>query len=169
MIGLNIGSGQRRFGKGWINLDLTVRPPEQVPDVQADAFALPLQSDFVTCVCLHHIYEHAGLNEGIGMIKEAHRVLRMQGSLLVFVPDAYELALAYAQHKISDFIFSINMMGAFQGHEVDRHRWAWCARSLTEHLEALALWRRVKPFDWRPIEEADIAKDWYICGLECIK
>ena len=30
---LNIGSGQRRFGDGWVNLDVVSRPPDQVPDV----------------------------------------------------------------------------------------------------------------------------------------
>jgi hypothetical protein len=36
-------------------------------------------------------------------------------------------------------------------------------------LDKAAEWKAIRRFDFRAIEGADIAKDWYIAGVEAIK
>lgn len=170
---LNIGSGQRPFdrSKGWVNIDCTYRPPDQVPDLICDVARDPLpyaDGSIDTCV-LHQVYEHFGLGEGHGVVRECHRVLRKGGSLIVTVPDMRALAQRWLLGQISDYIYFVNVYGAYQGEEGDRHKWGFRSTSLIEDLNTAAEWIHVRPFDWRPITGADIARDFWILGIECVK
>lgn len=172
---LNIGSGQRRFDNahGWINIDCTSRPPDQVPDLVCDVGRepLPYADNTIDCVVLHQVYEHFGLGEGHSVIREANRVLRAGGSMILTVPCVRALAQRRALGQIDDYIFAVNMMGAYQGEDGDRHKWCfWDLAALANDVKnAGCTWAKVKAFDWRQIDGADIAKDWYIIGLECVK
>jgi hypothetical protein len=57
VIGLNLGSGQRRFesvnGMRWLNADLQVREG-MIPDVQCDGARLPFRDRSVQIAVLHH-------------------------------------------------------------------------------------------------------------------
>ena len=48
-------------------------------------------------------------------------------------------------------------------------RWGFSAASLLHEVSEAAPWRQVKLFDWREIEGADIARDWWILGVEAVK
>lgn len=165
---LNVGSGQRKFKAPWINVDCVSRPG-QVPDVVADARDLPYEANTASMVVLHHVFEHFHLGEGDGVILEAHRVLRRGCSLIVTVPDMRALAQRWLAGGISDYIYFVNCFGAFQGEPGDDHHWGWTTQSLTEQLMKVAPWSEVKPFDWREIPGADIARDFWICGIEAVK
>ncbi len=179
MLGLNIGSGQRRFDNmaGWINIDCVSRD-DQVPDLICDVGKekLPFEDGSVDYCVLHQVYEHFGLGEGHGLIRECYRVLKPGGSLIVTVPDIQALAQRWLLGSISDYIFFVNVYGAFQGEPGDRHKWGYRAFNLTADIqEALVtidkdlLWARVKRFDWREITGASIAQDFWILGVECVK
>jgi len=171
MIRLNCGSGQRRFeGHGWVNIDCVSRPG-QVPDVLCDIARgrWPYEDGTVDLVVLHHVYEHLHLNEGDDVLRESQRVLRRGGSLIITVPDVRELAKAWLQGKIDDYIFMVNIYGAWQGEPGDSHAWGWYGKTLAEHLMNTCAWSAVKSFDWREIPGASIAKDWYILGVEAIR
>ena len=176
---LNIGSGQRKFDAeyGWTNVDCVSREPDQVPDVVADSRELPFKDESTEICVLHHVVEHFGCGEADGVINECYRVLEPGGRLLVFVPDLKELAGRWLSGQIDDFIFMVNVYGAYQGEEGDRHKWGYDKASLPKYLDnAIKLssrrpgsWSRVFRFDWRPILGADIARDWWIAGVECVK
>lgn len=178
MIGLNIGSGQRRFdtAHGWVNVDCVSRPPDQVPDLVCDVGKqpLPYADGSVDYVVLHQVYEHFGLGEGHRVIQEANRVLRASGSLILTVPHMRRLAERWLVGQITDYIYFVNVYGAYQGQDGDRHRWGYVAANLEEDLHKALdssgqTWAQIKPFNWREIPGADIARDWWILGYECVK
>jgi len=168
---LNIGSGQRRFdaGQGWINVDCVSRPPDQIPDLVCGAGVLPYPDESMDIAVLHQVYEHFGLGEGHGVIRELYRTLKVGGSIIITVPDMRSLASRWLSHQIDDYIFMVNTYGAYQGLDGDRHKWGYTYSSLCKDLATACSFYSIRPFDWRPIVGADIARDWWILGVEAIK
>lgn len=168
---LNVGSGQRPFGEGWTNIDSQAK---WNPDVQCDFggsdpdTARLFKPDSADIIVLHHVLEHYGCNEGHDMLQECHRILSPTGSLLVFVPDMFELASMWREFKISDQIYMTNLYGAYMGDEADRHKWGYTFSSLRGELYR-AGFNQVRRFDWRDIKEANLARDRWILALEATK
>jgi SAM-dependent methyltransferase len=163
----NFCSGQRRFGDGWTNIDKQERDK---PDLIADCRSLPMiESESSDMVVIHHGLEHSHLGEGDAMIQEAHRILAPGGSLIVCVPDLRALAKAWLRGEINDYIYCVNIYGAFQGDSDSDHHWGWSQAGLYEYLGKMAQWRGINPFGFRHIEGADIAQAWWVLALECIK
>lgn len=163
---INLGSGQRPFGPGWTNVDTQAR---WSPDVIADGASMPMFEDSsADMIVLHHVLEHFGCGEGLGMLTECYRILRPGGSLIITVPNMRELVKGWATSKIDDQIFFTNIYGAYMGDEADRHKWGYTVLTLHKLLRALP-WATVRGFDFRQIEGADIAKDWWILGVEATK
>jgi len=163
---LNVGSGQRPFGDGWTNVDIQER---WQPDVVADCNHMPMFADnSAEMIVLHHVIEHFGLGELDGAIRECHRILQPGGSLIVTTPDLNLLCRRWIAHMIDDYTFCVNLYGAYMGDEADRHKWLYTGRTLAKAL-GVAGWRTVKSFDFRPIDNASIACDWWVLGAEAIK
>lgn len=169
---LNIGSGQRRFDNahGWINVDVVSRP-EQIPDLVCDVGRdpLPYPDGSMDLAVLHQVYEHFGCGEGHALLREIHRTLKPGGSLIITVPDMRALAERWLTREIDDYIYMVNVYGAYQGEPGDRHKWGYTRFSLTKDLADSGHWAQIRPFDWRVIPGADIARDWWILGMEVIK
>lgn len=164
---LNVGSGQRKFGQGWTNIDIN---PRWTPDVVADGASMPMFADgSADLVVLHHSLEHLPLEHSKAAIKEASRILCPGGSLLIFVPNLRALVDGWIKGRISDYIFCVNIHGAYMGDDADVHRWSFTKESLKEHINRSAPWCSVLPFDWRIIPQAEIARDWWILAVEAIK
>lgn len=163
---INAGSGQRPFAKPWVNIDCN---PHWVPDLICRMEAIPFNDSTVEMIVSHHTIEHLGCGGANAFLKEAHRLLRIGGSLLVFVPDLRALAQRYLLRNIDMYTYCVNLFGAYMGNEEDRHRWGYDGDSLRALLKGAAPWEEVKAFDWRPIEGADIARDWWILGMEAVK
>lgn len=170
-IGLNVGSGQRPFRSGedvrWINVDNVERPNQEV-DLVCDAKHLPYDAGSIDYFVLHHVLEHFGCGEGVDLIREAYRVLKPNGSLLVFVPNIRELACHWMRGQMSTQLFLTNIYGAYMGDEADRHKWGFDMGSLFEFLSRFPF-SQITEFNYRPIPGADIAQDWWILGLEAIR
>lgn len=172
--GLNVGSGQRRFDTayGWTNCDVVSRPPDQVPDVVVDANKLDtkFEPNSQDMVVLHHVIEHFGCGEADEVIRQCYKSLKPGGSLLLFVPDMKKLAGRWLSGEIDTFTFFVNTYGAYQGEEGDRHKWGFTYDSLLDSIEyALGSRPQFIEFDWREIPGANIAKDWWILGVEVVK
>lgn len=167
MTQIQIGSGQRPFQSPWINVDSQAR---WNPDVCADGqkYLASLPAKRVDMICLHHVLEHYGCGEADALLRECYRVLVPGGSLLVFVPDMAELALAWIYGRIDTQIYMTNVYGAYMGDEADRHKWGFTKQSLKETLRRVGFDPR--PFDWRVIPGADIAgPDFWILAQEGIR
>lgn len=161
---LNIGSGQRPFSQPWINVD---RQAKFAPDVVADGteYLSRLESGSVEMIVLHHVLEHYGCGEADGLLAECRRVLSSAGSLLVFVPDLRALAEGFLAGRVTEQVFLTNIYGAWMGDEADRHKWGFTRRSLDQTLRT-AGFGRTWLFDWRVVDGAEIARDWWILGME---
>lgn len=169
--GYNVGSGQRPFHSNfghvqWINVDSVAK---WNPDLVCDGNSLPCPDGDADYFVLHHVLEHFGCGEGDSLIREAYRVLKPGGSLLVFVPDLRALALRWMNGEISTEIYVTNLYGAYMGHEEDRHKWGFDSTSLAKSLAASADWTTIMGFNWRHIEGANLARDWWIIGMEAVK
>lgn len=173
LVGVNVGSGQRRFESipgviEWKNVDYISREGEE-PDVVADASDLPFETASCDFVVSHHCYEHVGAGEANPHILEAYRILRPGASLLVFVPDLKALAVRWLTGQLTDYLYMVNIYGAFRGDEGSRHKWGWSQAGLLTYLAEVAPFAEVKTFDWRVIPGASLAKDFWIASAECIK
>lgn len=171
--GLNVGSGQRRFDNrlGWINCDHVSRPPDQIPDMVVDGTKLVEHFGESTqdIVVLHHVIEHFGCGEADEVLVQCFKCLKSGGSLLIFVPDLRKLAGRWLSGELDDFSYFVNVYGAYQGLEGDRHKWGYDINSLHKYLKTIPGTGQIKLFDWREIPGADIARDWWILGMEIVK
>ncbi len=165
---VNLGSGQRPFGEGWTNVDSQAR---WSPDVLADGASMPMFADETAeFIVLHHVLEHFGCGESLGMLRECYRILEPGGSLIITVPDMRALVRGWVTGQISDQIYFTNVYGAYMGDEADRHKWGFTAETLQKFLWTVQPgWSKVGMFDYRPIEGADISRDWWILGTEAVK
>jgi len=168
MMIINLGSGQRKFtNPPWTNIDTQAK---WEPDIVADGAHLDMIADgSVEMVVLHHVLEHFGLGEGDALLKECWRVLAPGGRLIVCVPDMRALVRRWTLGQITDYIFLVNVYGAYLGDEADRHKWSYTRQSLEEAIRGIGGWSCVCTFDHRPIEGADIARDWWILSVQAIK
>ena len=166
MLRLNCGSGQRPFDKPWINIDTQER---WNPDLVSDMSALPYDDNSAELIVGHHVLEHFEIGKADDLIREWHRVLAPGGSLLIFVPDLRALVEAWREGRIDDYIFCVNLYGAYMGDIADRHAWAYTFETLAAKLRKAAHWREVKRFDWRKVAGADLAQDWWVLAVEAVK
>ncbi len=167
MLRLNIGSGQRKFQKPWLNVDVN---PKWRPDVVASGESMPMFEDgSADVIVLHHVLEHFGCGEAAPLVRECHRILCPGGSLLVFIPDMSAIAHAWIQGRINTWLYIINTYGAYMDSEADRHKWGYDRASLGQFLGEAAPWAAIRPHDWREIPGASIARDFWILGTEAIK
>jgi len=172
-LGINCGSGQRRFTTvpsevRWINIDKITRPGHE-PDLICDGAHIPRADGSVDYFVLHHVLEHFGCGEAIDLITEAYRVLKPGGSLLTFVPDMRALAESWLKGYLTTQIYMTNVYGAYMGNEEDRHKWGYDRHGSLWEFLGRTPWHEIKPFDWRVLPGGDIAKDFWILGVECIR
>lgn len=168
---LNVGSGQRPFKSvgeyQWVNIDIN---PKWQPDIVADASKLEMFADnSVDLIVSHHQAEHLTLGESQAMFQECCRVLHPSGRMLVFVPDLFQLVRAWTQGRISDYIFCVNLHGAFMDDLADIHKWSFTRKTLAEHITKSGNWAWIRPFEWDEIPGANLAKDWWVLGVEAVK
>lgn len=171
-VGINCGSGQRPFTSTpevkWINVDSVAHEGMPEPDLVCNGAHLPYATESVDYFVLHHVLEHFGCGEGEGLLREAYRVLRPGGSLLVFVPNLRALAGRWLGHEMDTQLFMTNVYGAYMGHEEDRHKWGFDPDHLCELILKCGRWD-MRWFNGREISGAAIAMDWWILSVEAVR
>lgn len=170
MIGLNVGSGQRRFETtpevAWTNVDCLSREG-QVPDVIDDARTLATFPDGnADVIVLCHVLEHFVLPEGGQVIQACHRVLKPGGELLISLPNVRVLSQRWLMGAIDDYIFFVNCMGAYQGEEGDCHRWHYTRQSLEDLLHANGNWQEYSTIT---DSRVPLPVDWWISNYRAVK
>ena len=83
MARLNLGSGTHKM-EGYTNIDCN---PDKNPDIVADLRKLPVEDDSVDEIQAIHIIEHFYIWETLDVLKEWHRVLKVNGILVLELPD----------------------------------------------------------------------------------
>jgi len=173
-LGLNVGSGQRRFKTThnevrWINVDKISSPPDRVPDLMCDGAHLPFDDQTVDYFVLHHVIEHFNCGEAADLVREAHRLLKKGGSLLVFVPNMRTLCAHWLGGEMDTQLFLTSVYGAYIPGEIESiHKWGFDAEHLYQFISAHGKWE-AHWFDWREISGADIANSWWILGMEYVR
>lgn len=170
---LCLGSGQKRFdtSHGWINIDVQEVLPDRVPDIVCDFTKepLPFNDNQVELIVAEHCIEHVGCGEATPMLNECWRVLEPGGSLIITTPDMKSLAGRWLGGELTTQIYMTNVYGAYMGNEADRHRWGGDFSSWTAYISEALPEAIINEFDWRPIPGANIAKDFWILGIEVTK
>lgn len=163
---LNLGSGQKHLD-GFTNVDISDDHNHRV-DVIADATGpMPMfENDSAELIIAEHLLEHVSLHKQAETLAEWHRILRPGGRLVLSVPDLRALAVRYLQGdpNFPFFLYGVNLYGAYNGHETDRHKWGFDERELRERLGFLP-WRSVERFHGAE----PIARDWWILDIEAVK
>lgn len=181
MIRLNLASGQRPFAH-WTNVDLRQQfdgdgKPYQM-EVQADIRHLPMFEDnSVDCIVAHHCLEHIDMSQILETSKEWHRILKPGGKCAIFIPNAEALVDAWRAGKIDDYIFNVNMFGAYQGYIEDLHRWSYSPAYLEAMMKGKddqVAWSSVRTITGEVLREplyqdANCALDWWILAREFTK
>jgi len=166
---LNLGSGQRPFKPPFLNWDIQ---EDKFRQATLDAGCLWLNEELTDGSCamivLHHCLEHFGCGEADGLVSDCFRWLKPDGSLLIFVPDMRALAQRWLTHQMDTQLYMTNVYGAYLGDVHDRHFWGYDFDSLHGYLRKWN-WAVVTGYKSRHIPGADIAQDFWILGMECVK
>ncbi len=88
---LHLGSGTQ-YKDGWVNIDLAGDPVDLAWNL---ARPLPLPAGCAAGVFSEHVLEHLPFEAGLGLLREAHRVLRPGGIVRIVVPDGGKLLRSY--------------------------------------------------------------------------
>jgi predicted SAM-dependent methyltransferase len=166
---INLCSGQRPFGDGWLNVDCQEKYVGSPNFQLADALHTGLPGGCASLVVIHHGLEHFDIQSADSLIQECYRLLHYRGSVIITVPDLDTLTYRWRAGMIDDYTFCVNLHGAYMGDPADLHRWSYTRRTLRKKLLDAAKWRDVVAFNHRQIPGADIAQDWWILGLEAVK
>lgn len=127
---LHLGCGGIRLG-GYLNVDVR-------REAKADAYhdlrgPWPWVDGSVDEVLSYHVLEHLTRDEGQHFLREAHRVLKVGGGLVLELPDAREAARQFADGVDKR---AANLWG-LQRNPYDFHRWGYWPEGLRQQLRGL--------------------------------
>jgi predicted SAM-dependent methyltransferase len=97
---LEIGNNRlpNNFGPDWHTLDLV--NADICHDLEI--FPYPIQSDAYDIIYMSHVLEHIRWTETEKVLSELYRILRYEGSLELWVPDADKLIKGYIAEEIPE-------------------------------------------------------------------
>lgn len=109
---------------GWVNIDRWL--PGETPSrdgaivINHDLTqGLPLADSSCREIYSSHLLEHFSAVEGVGLLKDCHRVLRRRGRLRTCVPDFARLAHAYVEGNSDYFAPLYDIFGGNMGDGVE--------------------------------------------------
>lgn len=96
---LHLGSGKIKLN-GWLNVDLDAAEADMHLDLTAP---LPFEDQSVSYIFNEHFIEHVTREEAGSFLKEAHRVLKVNGIIRLSTPDLKYLAISYLSKNINEW------------------------------------------------------------------
>lgn len=119
-IKLNLGSGGRLLGDGWINVDNyfdlkdlvkgqktkkgvfgQANVPKGAKFVRADILKLPFPDEYADFVMMDNVLEHIPIHKAIPALKEANRVMKKGATLRIIVPAIEGMILTYLRNAMT--------------------------------------------------------------------
>lgn len=163
---LCVGSGQKPYPSDeWINLDAQEK---WSPDIVGNWNDLSMfRDESLSIIVAEQTCEHVGCGECVGFFSEARRTLKVGGSLVFTVPDMKALAQRWLLGQIDDYIFAVNMYGAWMGDEHDRHKWNTSYEGWKAELMKAGEWSKIERLGNEPI--GLLSRDWWILGVRAVK
>lgn len=131
---LNMGSGRKpKFTKDneWEDVDIRT---EMKPTIVADIRKIPRDNATYDEILLQSVLEHFGKRQFAGVIREAHRLLKVGGKLIVSVPDMVKVSHTIIEDP-KDVNRTINLIYGEQDYAENQHKWGWTFESLKHDLE----------------------------------
>ncbi|MDB6072391.1 MAG: uncharacterized protein JWO89_31, partial [Verrucomicrobiaceae bacterium] len=119
---LNLGCGVH-FHEAWVNLDITPANPKVIKHNLAEE-PLPFENRSCAAVYHSHVLEHIPPQQVRGFIDECFRVLAVNGTLRIVVPDLEGIARQYLKQ----------LDAAAAGDEAAGHRHEWMVMELVDQL-----------------------------------
>ena len=102
-IKVNFGCGTD-YREGWVNVDVAEETKwqsgERKPDIiiSADDRTLPFESGSVDYVLLDNVIEHIPVEKVHGLLAELRRILKVGGTLDIYVPHFKGIGVKYLEH-----------------------------------------------------------------------
>lgn len=169
----NLGSGQRPFRKHmiahtpWVNVDAQAKFEPDLCVTLEEFFKGDVSAD---AIVLHHVLEHFNLEGGEELVRNCHKALNPGGVLYIAVPDLKTLARKWLNKEIDDYIYRVNLYGAYMGDPADTHKWGYSAQTLVQTLKQCGDWMSIKlGYDDPRLADADLAHDDWILETVAVK
>lgn len=97
---LNLGSFTTMYHHGWTNIDVHdlggfaghYKYQYQLADLRQ---GIPYQTQTVDLLMLHHMLEHFSYSDGLQLLRDCRRVLKLDGAMRIVVPDCQRLVGGY--------------------------------------------------------------------------
>lgn len=155
---LNVGSGKAKL-PGWVNVDLELNS-DLVLDVRK---GLPFDNNSVDFIYNEHFLEHLTFEEGLRVLKEFNRCLRVDGVLRIATPDLDFIVKKYnSDWKNQDWLSwpeykFIKSKGRMINIALTwwEHKYLYNEEDLRNHL-ADAFFKKIAKCEWNESNHADL-------------
>lgn len=140
---LDIGPQNKRIDSTWETLDIL--PGENI-DIVADIMKpLPIENNTYDLIYMSHVLEHVPWYETVKVLRELYRILKVGGSIEVYVPDIDKIIEAYKKEVIPDqwykynesrdpFLWFVGRIFTYGEHPSDFHKAAFNNKYLRKCL-----------------------------------
>ena len=142
---INIGCGQRNFGKEWIHIDGADYEHIDSKDILMKNY----ERESVELIYASHLIEYFDRKEIIPILKRWREVLKPNGILRLAVPNFEIYAKLYSEKKISLDNSLGPLFGKMEmGNKTIYHKTTYDYTSLKKILEEVGM-RNISKYNWR--------------------
>lgn len=113
----------------------------------------PFKDNSVDKILIVGAFEHFTLDEGINMLKEWYRILKVGGEVLIDIPDLIgTLKLLEDAKNVEEMNWAIRLIYGSQKNEFSFHKWGYTFETLSELCRSIG---------FKKIEKVDLMKHDY--------
>lgn len=129
---LNLGCGND-IKKDYINIDRYNNTG--LVDLKCDLAAIPFLDETVDEIYTSHVFEHIPINDVYGVLEEWERVLRLDGKIVMFLPNLEKEVKIWLEAPVDRKWFEVHRIFGSQSHEGNTHFSGHSPESLKYLLE----------------------------------